>query len=81
MPACPYVHDQNKVAAHENTKKRFNVDSPSFTPLQAATNGALTPSARGAAISPKAANAAVFTPKSQRSGESRTSPLRLPRES
>jgi len=67
---CPYVHDQNKVAAHENTKKRFNVDSPSFTPLQAATNGALTPSARGAAISPKAANAAVFTPKSQRSAVS-----------
>lgn len=50
--------------------KRFNVDSPSFTPLQASTNGSLTPSSRGAAISPKAANAAIFTPKSQRSSKS-----------
>ena len=49
--------------------KRFNVDSPSFTPLQATTNGSLTPSSRSAAISPKAANAAIFTPKSQRSGK------------
>lgn len=55
---------------NENVKKRFNVDSPSFTPLQPNTNGTVTPSARGAAISPKAANAAIFTPKSQRSSES-----------
>ncbi|EOA85261.1 uncharacterized protein SETTUDRAFT_20779 [Exserohilum turcica Et28A] len=64
---CPYIHDNLKLNQNENTKKRFNVDSPSFTPLQANTNGSVTPSSRGAAISPKAANAAVFTPKSQRS--------------
>ena len=68
-PACPYIHDPAKLGQSENTKKRFNVDSPSFTPLQTSTNGSLTPAARSAAISPKAANAAVFTPKSQRSGE------------
>ncbi|OCL10176.1 PAB-dependent poly(A)-specific ribonuclease subunit PAN3 [Glonium stellatum] len=68
---CLYVHDPAKLnnpqMQNENIKKRFNVDSPSFTPLQPATNGALTPAPRSAAISPKAANAAVFTPKSQRS--------------
>jgi PAB-dependent poly(A)-specific ribonuclease subunit 3 len=64
---CPYIHDNLKLNQNENTKKRFNVDSPSFTPLQANTNGSVTASPRSAAISPKAANAAVFTPKSQRS--------------
>jgi PAB-dependent poly(A)-specific ribonuclease subunit 3 len=68
--ACPYIHDTAKLNQNENMKKRFNVDSPSFTPLQPSTNGSLTPSARGAAISPKAANAAIFTPKSQRSSRS-----------
>ncbi|PVI04807.1 PAB-dependent poly(A)-specific ribonuclease subunit PAN3 [Periconia macrospinosa] len=64
---CPYIHDPSKLNQNENMKKRFNVDSPSFTPLQASTNGSMTPTPRSAAISPKAANAAVFTPKSQRS--------------
>ncbi|KAL6707533.1 PAB-dependent poly(A)-specific ribonuclease subunit 3 [Coniothyrium glycines] len=64
---CPYIHDHAKVNQSENAKKRFNVDSPAFTPLQPSTNGAVTSSSRSAAISPKAANAAVFTPKSQRS--------------
>ncbi|KAF1835825.1 hypothetical protein BDW02DRAFT_567586 [Decorospora gaudefroyi] len=64
---CPYIHDNSKLSQNENVKKRFNVDSPSFTPLQASTNGSVNPSSRSAAISPKAANAAVFTPKSQRS--------------
>ncbi|KAH6644555.1 PAB-dependent poly(A)-specific ribonuclease subunit PAN3 [Boeremia exigua] len=64
---CPYIHDHAKLPAAENPKKRFNVDSPAFTPLQPATNGQATPAARSAAISPKAASAAVFTPKSQRS--------------
>ena len=67
--ACPYIHDNLKLGQNENAKKRFNVDSPSFTPLQASTNGSVTPSSRSATISPKAANAAVFTPKSQRSSE------------
>ena len=66
--ACPYIHDSAKLGQNENKMKRFNVDSPSFTPLQTSTNGTLTPSSRSAAISPKAANAAIFTPKSQRSG-------------
>jgi hypothetical protein len=71
-PACPYIHDVTKLSTHANEnmqKSRFTGDSPAFTPLQAATNGTLTPGARSAAISPKAAKAAVFTPKSQRSGE------------
>jgi PAB-dependent poly(A)-specific ribonuclease subunit 3 len=68
--ACPYIHDHTRLNQSENAKKRFNVDSPSFTPLSTVPNGSVTPSQRNAAISPKAANAAVFTPKSQRSSES-----------
>jgi PAB-dependent poly(A)-specific ribonuclease subunit 3 len=64
------------LSQNENAKKRFNVDSPAFTPLQATTNGAVTPSSRSAAISPKAANAAVFTPQKQRSSESSASTTR-----
>lgn len=72
---CPYVHDPSKLnnpqIQNENIKKRFNADTPSFSPsfatLQPVTNGSLTPTPRSAAISPKAANAAIFTPKSQRS--------------
>ncbi|KAF2816107.1 PAB-dependent poly(A)-specific ribonuclease subunit PAN3 [Mytilinidion resinicola] len=71
---CPYVHDASKLsnasAQNENIKKRFNADSPAFTPLQPTTNGATTPAARSAAISPKAAGAAIFTPKAQRSNNS-----------
>ncbi|KAF2874121.1 hypothetical protein BDV95DRAFT_322258 [Massariosphaeria phaeospora] len=68
---CPYVHESSKMNQNENMKKRFNVDSPAFTPLQASTNGSLTPSSRTTAtISPKAANAAIFTPKSARSSKS-----------
>lgn len=50
-------------------QQRLNVDSPTFTPLQPATNGAVS-NARVVAISPKAANAKIFTPKSQKSGAS-----------
>ncbi|ORY16491.1 PAB-dependent poly(A)-specific ribonuclease subunit PAN3 [Clohesyomyces aquaticus] len=66
---CPYIHDPSKLNRNENMKKIFDANTPSFTPgpLQANPNGNLTPSSRSAAISPKAANAAVFTPKSQRS--------------
>ncbi|KAK7543868.1 PAB-dependent poly(A)-specific ribonuclease subunit PAN3 [Phyllosticta citricarpa] len=62
---CVFQHDPSKIASaqSENVKKRFNVDSPSFTPLQPASNGAAS-SPRATTISPKAANAAVFTPKS-----------------
>ncbi|KAJ5624866.1 PAN2-PAN3 deadenylation complex subunit PAN3 [Penicillium lagena] len=42
-------------------KKRFNVDSPSFTPSLLSGNGASTP--KKSTISPKAANAAPFQPR------------------
>jgi PAB-dependent poly(A)-specific ribonuclease subunit 3 len=45
---------------HESAK-RFNVESPSFTPLQPHSNG------KTSAMSPKAAHAAPFTPKSNKS--------------
>ncbi|KKY20417.1 putative pabp1-dependent polyspecific ribonuclease subunit pan3 [Diplodia seriata] len=62
---CVFQHDPSKIAQQaENAKKRFNVDSPSFTPLQPNTNGVAS-SPRQTTISPKAANAAIFTPKSQ----------------
>ena len=52
-----------------NQKKALNVDSPSFTPTLLSANG--TNSAKKpAAISPKAANAAVFLPKSIASSQS-----------
>ncbi|KAL8997112.1 MAG: hypothetical protein Q9169_003548 [Polycauliona sp. 2 TL-2023] len=70
---CAYNHDVVKAtpnaakvapmaASAESVKKRFNVDSPSFTPASLAVNGnQTTPKATG--ISPKFANAAPFKPK------------------
>ena len=48
------------------SRKRFNVDSPSFTPSLLSANGstATTPTKKTATISPKAANAAPFQPRS-----------------
>jgi len=46
-------------------RSRFNADSPSFTPAQTTPNGA--EAARSTTISPKSANAAVFTPKTNKS--------------
>ncbi|KAF2843481.1 PAB-dependent poly(A)-specific ribonuclease subunit PAN3 [Patellaria atrata CBS 101060] len=64
---CAYNHDTSKAnTANNTTKQRFNVDSPSFTPLQPATNGAIS-AVRSATISPKAVNATVFTPKAVKS--------------
>ncbi|KAF1811441.1 hypothetical protein P152DRAFT_398929 [Eremomyces bilateralis CBS 781.70] len=65
--SCDYVHDPSKLmntqAMTDRMKNRLNVDSPSFVPLQPASpNGASAP--RNTAISPKAADAAIFTPKS-----------------
>lgn len=59
---CPYNHDVGRFDPQGDTAKRFlTVDSPSFTPLAPVTN---TQSAqRAAGISPKAATAAIFTPK------------------
>lgn len=45
------------------SKKRLNVDSPSFTPSLLAANGTST-TKKTTTISPKAANAAPFLPKS-----------------
>ncbi|KAF2219065.1 poly(A) ribonuclease subunit [Elsinoe ampelina] len=59
---CPFSHDVSRFEAQNDNSKRFlNVDSPSFTPLAPATNNQ-TPKPIG--ISPKAAAAAIFTPKS-----------------
>ncbi|KAJ5581726.1 Zinc finger CCCH-type [Penicillium sp. DV-2018c] len=45
-----------------NSKKRFNVDSPSFTPSLLSGAGVSAPK-KSTAISPKAANAAPFQPR------------------
>lgn len=45
-----------------SNKKRFNVDSPSFTPSLPSGNGAPTPK-KSTAMSPKAASAAPFQPR------------------
>ena len=47
-----------------STKKRFNVDSPSFTP-SLTVNGSGT---KASGLSPKAASAAPFKPKGSMSG-------------
>jgi PAB-dependent poly(A)-specific ribonuclease subunit 3 len=44
------------------SKKRFNVDSPSFTPSLLSGNGVAGPK-KSTAISPKAASAAPFQPR------------------
>ncbi|KAL8983971.1 MAG: hypothetical protein Q9205_001943 [Flavoplaca limonia] len=49
-------------ASAESVKKRFNVDSPSFTPASLAVNGNQS-KLKATGISPKFANAAPFKPK------------------
>ncbi|KAL8789986.1 MAG: hypothetical protein Q9213_000872 [Squamulea squamosa] len=63
---CAFNHDVVKAtpraAQAESVKKRFNVDSPTFTPASLAANGNQNkPKSTG--ISPKFANAAPFKPK------------------
>lgn len=60
---CPYSHDTSRFEAAplDNSKRFLNVDSPSFTPLAPATN---SQPAKPIGISPKAAAAAIFTPRS-----------------
>ncbi|TKX22825.1 PAN2-PAN3 deadenylation complex subunit PAN3 [Elsinoe australis] len=59
---CPFSHDVSRFEAQNDNSKRFlSVDSPSFTPLTPATNNQL---AKPVGISPKAAAAAIFTPRS-----------------
>ncbi|KAL8733118.1 MAG: hypothetical protein Q9166_002310 [cf. Caloplaca sp. 2 TL-2023] len=63
---CAFNHDVVKAtptaAQAESVKKRFNVDSPSFTPASLAINGNQAKS-KVTGISPKFANAAPFKPK------------------
>ena len=50
-----------------NMRTRMNADSPSFTPGQTTPNGGQ--SSRSNTISPKAASAAIFTPKTNKSSK------------
>ncbi|KAF4553483.1 PAN2-PAN3 deadenylation complex subunit PAN3-like protein [Elsinoe fawcettii] len=59
---CPFSHDVSRFEAQNDNSKRFlSVDSPSFTPLAPATNNQTV---KPIGISPKAAAAAIFTPRS-----------------
>lgn len=59
--ANPSTAKATPIAA-DSAKKRFNVDSPSFTPASLAVNGN-QPKPKATGISPKFANAAPFKPK------------------
>ena len=62
---CAFNHNTPKASSGSSQvdKKRFNIDSPSFTPLNQPQNGIRSvPKAGG--FSPKAANAVPFRPKS-----------------
>jgi PAB-dependent poly(A)-specific ribonuclease subunit 3 len=65
LPSAPIAISNNVCSGLPAS--RFNVDSPSFTPLQPHTNGL-----RASAISPRSANAAPFTPQSNNSKKFRT---------
>ncbi|KAJ5126910.1 PAB-dependent poly(A)-specific ribonuclease subunit 3 [Penicillium atrosanguineum] len=61
---CAFNHDPHKLNPanqSDSNKKRFNVDSPSFTPSLLSGNG--TGPKKSNPISPKAANAAPFQPR------------------
>ncbi|OJJ35007.1 hypothetical protein ASPWEDRAFT_739838 [Aspergillus wentii DTO 134E9] len=64
---CAFNHDPhrgNPAYQSDSNRKRFNVDSPSFTPSSLSANGSPASSAKKlATISPKAANAAPFQPR------------------
>jgi PAB-dependent poly(A)-specific ribonuclease subunit 3 len=71
---CAFNHDPLKVNAanQADNKKRFNVDSPSFTPSLLSGNGTSAPK-KSTTISPKAASAAPFQPRVSASSRSNTS--------
>ena len=63
ISGCPYNHDVARYdQPSDNTKRFLSVESPAFTPLAPVTNANIP--AKNAGISPKAAAAAIFTPKS-----------------
>ncbi|KKA17634.1 PAB-dependent poly(A)-specific ribonuclease subunit PAN3 [Rasamsonia emersonii CBS 393.64] len=62
----------------DSSKKRLNVDSPSFTPSHLAANGSSAPKKPTSSISPKAASAAPFQPKSLNSRSNTSTPSSRP---
>ncbi|KAE8342072.1 PAB-dependent poly(A)-specific ribonuclease subunit pan3 [Aspergillus arachidicola] len=80
---CAFNHDPHKVnttyqSDSNNSRRRLNVDSPSFTPSLLSSNGSSPTTAsvtakKAATISPKAANAAPFQPRNITSPGSNTS--------
>jgi len=52
----------------DSVKKRLNVDSPSFTPVLLDSSGSSFGSKAALGLSPKAAVAAPFTPRSSKAG-------------
>ncbi|KMP07314.1 PABP-dependent poly(A) nuclease 3 [Coccidioides immitis H538.4] len=83
---CVFNHDPSRVndAQHpesrSSSKKRFNVDSPSFTPSATPLNGS-SGLKKSATISPKAANAAPFLPKGVLSRSNAATPQSQPETS
>ena len=57
-----YFPHRDEGLLDNSIKKRFNVDSPSFTPSSLAVNGNNI-TAKTPGLSPKAANAAPFRPR------------------
>ncbi|QQK41908.1 Zinc finger, CCCH-type [Penicillium digitatum] len=71
---CAFNHDPTKLNANQSdSKKRFNVDSPSFTPSLLSGNVASAPK-KSTAISPKAASAAPFQPRTTSSRSNTSTP-------
>ncbi|KAJ6001405.1 hypothetical protein N7522_006632 [Penicillium canescens] len=71
---CAFNHDPTKLNANQSdSKKRFNVDSPSFTPSLLSGNGVAGPK-KSTAISPKAASAAPFQPRGASSRSNTSTP-------
>ncbi|CBF88820.1 uncharacterized protein ANIA_10121 [Aspergillus nidulans FGSC A4] len=73
---CAFNHDPHKNSNQSDnaSKKRFNVDSPSFTPSLLPSNGSSPTSSssslkKSSTISPKAANAAPFQPRTAASSK------------
>ncbi|OJI96937.1 hypothetical protein ASPVEDRAFT_121653 [Aspergillus versicolor CBS 583.65] len=78
---CAFNHDPHKnLNQMDNAnKKRFNVDSPSFTPSLLPSNGSSPTSSslslkKASTISPKAANAAPFQPRTATSRSNASTP-------
>ena len=66
--AVPQIQETSSAYInYRSMRTRMNADSPSFTPAQTTQNGGQN--TRSTTISPKAANAAVFTPKTNKSSK------------